>query len=213
MSQAIIRDYAKVRSKYWGGGGVGETEGILRALFDSILWVVPLVLWSSFWHLWFYCRLLSCPQIGLPDLRQQQKRAVGPPRAPRSRVSTIWPFHCLPWQTCLSYPDCDVPCLQHTPLLLVLTSRALNVIFTLMKSVMVTWSCLKSLRTSGVHREPRSGSRYSIRISKWLLQSHLTMLKTRNAHVLKWRKTTEVNSWLSSNFWHFNFWHCRLSAF
>ena len=26
--------------------------------------------------------------------------------------------------------------------------------------VMVKWLCLKSLRTSGVYREPRSGSRY-----------------------------------------------------
>ena len=42
---------------------------------------------------------------------------------------------------------------------------------------MVTWLCLKSLRTSGVYREPRSGSRYNVRISKWLLQSHVTILK------------------------------------
>ena len=56
--------------------------------------------------------------------------------------------------------------------------------------VMVKWLCLKSLRTSGVYREPRIGSRCWVTISKWLLQSHLTMLKTRNAHVLKWRKST-----------------------
>ena len=68
--------------------------------------------------------------------------------------------------------------------------------------------CLKSLRTSGVYREPRSGSRYRVRISKWLLQSHLTMV-----HVFRWRKSTKFNFWLSSNFWHFDFWHCRLSAF
>ena len=27
------------------------------------------------------------------------------------------------------------------------------------------------------------------------------MLKTRNAHVLKWRTSTDINFWLSSNFW------------
>ena len=42
---------------------------------------------------------------------------------------------------------------------------------------MVTWICLKLQRTSGVYREPRSGSRYNARISKWLLQSHVTILK------------------------------------
>ena len=39
------------------------------------------------------------------------------------------------------------------------------------------------------------------------------MLTTRNAHDLKWRKSTKFNFWLSSNFWHFDFWHCRLSVF
>ena len=33
------------------------------------------------------------------------------------------------------------------------------------------------------------------------------MLKTRNAHGLKWRKSTEFNFWLSRNFWYFNIWH------
>ena len=34
------------------------------------------------------------------------------------------------------------------------------------------------------------------------------MLKTRNAHVLKWRKSTSFNFRLSSNFWYFDFWRC-----
>ena len=42
---------------------------------------------------------------------------------------------------------------------------------------MVTWLRLKSLRTSGVYWEARSGSRYNVRISNWLLQSHVTILK------------------------------------
>ena len=42
------------------------------------------------------------------------------------------------------------------------------------------WLCLKSLRTSSVYREPRSGSSYSVKISKWLLQSHVTIPKKRN---------------------------------
>ena len=78
---------------------------------------------------------------------------------------------------------------------------------------MVKWLCLKSLRTSGVYRDRQSGSFHYVRISKWLLQSHSTILKTRNAPVLKWRKSTKFNFWLSSSFWHFDFWHCRLSAF
>ena len=85
------------------------------------------------------------------------------------------------------------------------------------REVIVKWLCLKSLRTSGgsllaflaVHWD----FWYKVRISKWLLRSHETMLKTRNAHVLKWRKSTEINFWLSRNFWHFDFSQCRLWHF
>ena len=44
-------------------------------------------------------------------------------------------------------------------------------------------------------------SRYCVRIAKNHCQSHLTMLKTRNAHVLKWRKSTEANFCLCKFLW------------
>ena len=53
-------------------------------------------------------------------------------------------------------------------------------------------------------------------MSKWLLQSHVTMLKTRFAHVLKWRKSTEVKFWLSRNladYWGLHFWEWCPSKF
>ena len=33
------------------------------------------------------------------------------------------------------------------------------------------------MKNSGVYREPRCGSRYNVKISNWLLQSHVTILK------------------------------------
>ena len=67
------------------------------------------------------------------------------------------------------------------------------------------------LEVNDVYRESPWGSRSLVKFSKCLVQSHITLLKTRNLPALKCRSSWKSASWKSGygyrQFWYFKFWH------